>query len=109
MQQEQQFDRSEQSGMRRDRNVSRGELSSFHEFLEGHSQIAGELSKNPSLAKNEEFVENHPELQQYLKAHPEVHEELNENPQSFLQFAQQFGSAQAMQQTKSTKALPNPK
>lgn len=109
MRQEQRFDRGERSGMRRDRDVTRAELSSFHEFLEGNSQIAGELSKNPSLAKNEEYLENHPALQQYLKTHPRVHEELNENPQSFLQFAQQFGSPQAMPQTKSSKALPNPK
>jgi hypothetical protein len=109
MRQEQRFDRREDSVMRRDRDVTRGELSSFNEFLQGHSQIAGELSKNPSLAKNEEYLENHPELQQYLKAHPQVHQELNENPQSFLQSIQQPAAARTTPQTKSTKALPNPK
>jgi len=108
MHMEQRFDRREGDAttVKRDRDVSSAELSSFNEFLEGHSQVAGELSKNPSLAKNEEYLEGHPELQQYLKAHPEVHEELNENPQSFLQFAQQFDSSH---QARSSKALPNPK
>jgi hypothetical protein len=58
--------------------------------MENHDRIADELSKNPSLANNKEYLENHPALSDYLKAHPQVHEELSENPQSFLQSAQQF-------------------
>jgi phage-related protein len=92
MRQEQRFDRAEDNGMRRDHDVTRGELSSFHEFLEGHSNIAGELSKNPGLATNQEYLENHPALKTYLRANPKVHEELGENPQSFVKSAQQFQS-----------------
>ncbi|MGA8765236.1 MAG: hemophore-related protein [Candidatus Sulfotelmatobacter sp.] len=90
MHQEQRFDRREDSNMRRDRDVTGGELASFNEFLEGHGNIAGELSKNPSLANNQEYLENHPQLRDYLKANPKVHEELSENPDSFLKSAQQF-------------------
>jgi len=90
MRQEQGFDRRQDSTMRRDRDVTRGELSSFHDFLAGHGNIAGELSKNPSLATNQEYLENHPALHTYLQTHPRVHEELGENPQSFLRSAQQF-------------------
>ena len=92
MRQEQRFDRAEDNGVRRDHDVTRGELSSFHEFLEGHGSIAGELSKNPSLATNEEYLENHPALRNYLQANPKVHEELGENPKSFVKSAQQFES-----------------
>ena len=99
MRQEQRFDRAEDNGMRRDDDVTRGELSSFHEFLEGHSNIAGELSKNPGLATNQEYLENHPALKTYLQANPKVHEELGENPQSFVKSAQQFQSP--------PKGLPN--
>jgi phage-related protein len=109
MQTEQQFERTQGSGFKRDSDVTRRELSSFNEFLGGHSQIAGELTKNPSLAKNEEYIENHPALQEYLKVHPEVREELMENPQSFLKSAQQTASTPAAHQEKSSKALPNPK
>jgi phage-related protein len=96
MRQEQRFDHAENSGMRRDHDVTGGELSSFHEFLEGHGNIAGELSKNPSLATNREYVENHPALRQYLQANPKVHEELGENPQSFMKSAQHFEAPKGM-------------
>jgi GrpB-like predicted nucleotidyltransferase (UPF0157 family) len=88
MNREQRFDRREDQG--RTRDVTRGEISSFNEFLGDHNAIAGELSKNPSLAKNEEYLENHPALRDYLKSNPKVHQELSENPQAFLQSAQQF-------------------
>jgi menaquinone-dependent protoporphyrinogen IX oxidase len=90
MNQEQRFDRREDSNRRPDRDVTGGELASFNEFLKGHGNIAGELSKNPSLANNQEYLENHPELRHYLKANPKVHEELSDNPETFLKSAQQF-------------------
>jgi|SRR5579863_1069715 len=90
MKQEQRFDRSEDRRWDRDGDTSRGELASFHQFLDNHSRIAEQLTKNPELAKNEEFMEGHPELQQYLQAHPGVQEELKENPQTFVKSAQQF-------------------
>ena len=93
MRQEQRFDQRQDSAMHTDRDyLSRGELSNFSEFLEGHNNIAGELSKNPSLANNKEYLENHPALRDYLEAHPQVHHELSENPQTFLQSTQQFNT-----------------
>ena len=92
MHDEERFDRREDSYAHGDRDVTGRELSSFHEFMEGHSNIASELSKTPSLANNQEYLESHPALQDYLKAHPEVHEELSENPQGFLASAQQFNA-----------------
>jgi len=93
MNQEQRFDRQQDSAMPRDHDVTRGELSSFNEFMEDHNKVAGELSKNPSLATNQEYLENHPELRSYLNSHPKVQEELKENPQSFVKSAQQFQTA----------------
>jgi uncharacterized protein YlxP (DUF503 family) len=103
MRQEQGFDRREGSGFGRDRDVTNGELSSFHEFLEGHGRISGELSKNPSLAKNDEYLENHAELQTYLQSHPHVREELNEHPDAFFKTAQTFDSRTGV---KGTAKLP---
>jgi hypothetical protein len=88
MRQEQRFERNEDSALRRNGDMNRGGVSSFHDFLEGHGKIAGELSKNPSLATNQEYLENHPALHEYLQAHPQVHQELRENPQSFVKSAQ---------------------
>jgi phage-related protein len=89
MHQEQRFDRREDFAMRHDRDVSDRERSSFGEFMQGHGGIAGDLSKNPSLANNQEYLENHPALRDYLKANPKVHQQLAENPQTFLQSTQQ--------------------
>jgi phage-related protein len=101
MRQEQRFDRHEDSRMRGDRDLTSGELSSFNEFMGGHSNIAGELSKNPSLANNQEYLANHPELKEYLTNHPQVHQELAENPQQFLQSAQAVGTPGTPGTTKS--------
>ena len=35
-------------------------------------------------------MENHPELKAYLQAHPGVQQQLKENPQAFMQSAQQL-------------------
>jgi len=102
MRQEQRFDQRQDTGFRHDGDTTRGELSSFHEFLEGHGNISTELSKNPSLAANQEYLENHPALQTYLKANPQVSEELKENPQSFVKSAQSFESNSAASMPKGT-------
>src|SRR5580700_334659 len=92
MHQEQRFDRQEDlgrngAGLGGDRD--RREMASFGEFLGAHANIAAQISKDPSLLNNKEYMESHPELQEYLKAHPGVQEEVKENPQAFLQSAQQ--------------------
>jgi GrpB-like predicted nucleotidyltransferase (UPF0157 family) len=107
MRQEQSFDRRQDAGMRgnfgmrADQDMQRGEVASFNEFLETHNNIASELSKNPSLATNEEYVENHPALRDYLKANPKVREGLSQNPQAFLKSSQGFEAS-----PKGTPKLP---
>jgi hypothetical protein len=88
------FDRQEdrREDDRRDETTN-GHLSSFREFLGSHSDIARQVSKNPSLVKNDDYVKTHPELQGYLNAHPGVRGELMENPQKFVKSAQQFSNA----------------
>ena len=76
-----------------DRDISHKSSTSFGEFLDGHANISKDLSKNPSLAKNQEYLANHPELKEYLTAHPEVRQELMANPQSFVASAQQFNNS----------------
>ena len=75
MRQEQRFDRRED---RRDNDTTRGELASFDRFADSHPEIAEQLRRDPSLVKNEEFVEKHPALQEYLQQHPGVREEVTE-------------------------------
>lgn len=63
--------------------------ASFGEFLGAHSNMAQQLSKDPSLVKSPAYMEDHPELRSYLDSHPEVKEELMQNPQGFIKSAQQ--------------------
>ena len=75
-----------------DSGTARGGLSSFHEFMQGHGNIAADISKNPTLATNDEYLQNHTELQAYLQANPQVKQQLNQNPQSFIKSAQGAGT-----------------
>jgi hypothetical protein len=90
---------------RHDRDAH-GEMASFGEFLGAHSNIAQQLSKDPSLVKNQEYMANHPDLQAYLNAHPAAQEQLTENPESFIRSSQQFGTSN---QFKNPTPDPKPK
>jgi len=113
MRQENRFDRQEdrRADERRD-DTTNGHLSSFREFLGGHSNIAKEVSKDPSLVKNQDYMKNHSELQEYLNAHPGVRGELMENPHRFVKSAQQFNNTSGGGGTAKTPAPtadPKPK
>ncbi len=69
-------------GDRDERN--HGELTSFGQFLGGHARVAAELSSDPSLANNKEYLASHLELDEYLKAHPAMSQQLVENPQAVM-------------------------
>jgi hypothetical protein len=66
-----------------------GASASFGEFLGAHSGVAEQVSKDPSLLKNQEYLASHPELQEYLKAHPDAQAQLQANPDSFIKSSQQ--------------------
>ncbi len=96
MRQEQRYDRREDDrdreagiGLGDDRHRmgdrdARGELTSFGHFLGSHSTVAEQLSRDPSLANNKEFLANHPELGEYLKAHPGMTQQLAANPEAVM-------------------------
>jgi GrpB-like predicted nucleotidyltransferase (UPF0157 family) len=113
MRQEERYDRREDD---RDRDHGqprmgnpdgRGELTSFGQFLGGHSTVAQQLSKDPSLANNKEYLATHPELGEYLKVHPAMTQQLAENPQAVMgsDWVQQ-GSSTAVKPS-NPKAKPN--
>jgi phage-related protein len=104
MRQERRFDQREDSHNREmslhDRDRDRGDMTSFGQFLGGHTAVAQQLSKDPSLANNKEFLASHPELQDYLKSHPAVKSELAKNPQAAI--------TSATPATNATPATPQP-
>lgn len=87
MRQENRFDRS---GDERDRDVTRGQLANFDRFLDGHQEIAEQLRKDPSLVNNEEFVEKHPALHEYLQQNPGVRADLTQHPNAFMRQENRF-------------------
>jgi len=92
--QEARFDHQEfrREDERRD-ETSNGHMASFREFLGGHPDIARQVSKNPSVVKNDDYVKHNPELQGYLNAHPGVRGELMSDPQKFVKSTQQFSNS----------------
>ena len=74
----------------RDNDTTRGELASFDRFMDGHPEIAEQLRRDPSLVKNEDFVRDHRDLQEYLQQHPAVSDEISENPDRFMHQEQRF-------------------
>src|SRR5262249_57281222 len=95
---------------RRDGDFDRDTLHRhFGEFLNSHSEISERLARDPSLVKNHEFIESHPELKQYLNAHPDVQKELMADPHTFVKSSQQFtGSSGTAAKPPAPKHKPNP-
>jgi hypothetical protein len=71
-------------------DATRRQLASFDKFLDSHPEIAEQVRKDPSLLDNKEFVQKHPELQQYLQDHPEIREEVGQNPNAFMHQEDRF-------------------
>lgn len=74
---------------------NRAELESFDDFLDAHPTIALDLTRNPSLVKNEEFRLNHPSLDEFLKNHPAVESEIGTHPQAFVNRENRFAQVGA--------------
>src|SRR5216683_2633535 len=91
---------SRENGM--DRGGINREQYSFGQFLGSHSDISGQLSKDPSLLKNREYMSSHPELQAYMKTHPDAQSQMAKDPGSFLKASQQFSSTKTGTSTSTT-------
>ncbi len=89
MRQEDRFDHAGNGG---DRGDMHDHMADFGGFLGGHSDINRDLSRDPSVAKDHEYLQNHAELNDYLNSHPGVRDDLNANPQGFVKGAQQFST-----------------
>jgi phage-related protein len=92
MRAEQRFERQEEAGNRRfgDGDTTRGQLANMDRFLDTHPEVAEQLSKDPSLIKNQDFLAKHPQLQEFLQQHPGIREEFTENPNAFMRAEQRF-------------------
>jgi hypothetical protein len=105
MQEEKTFQQNENG---RDRDISHEHMAEFGGFLGGHSDIAKDVSRNPSIVKNHEYVQQHTELNAYLNAHPDVRDELMANPASFVKGAQQVSASGSTNGAASTTGSGTP-
>jgi hypothetical protein len=90
MQQEDAYDRDSN---RRDRDPMHDHMADFGGFLHNHSDVQKDLTRDPSVVKDHEYVQKHAELDAYLNARPDLRAELMANPQSFVHGAQQYDGA----------------
>ena len=65
-------------------DISRQELQNFDRFLDSHQQIRSDLTRNPSLVNDPRYLQDHPELREFLASHNGVREELREYPGAFM-------------------------
>ena len=60
------------------------QLSAFGQVTASDPALARKLARNPSLANDEGFVNQHPALQQYFEKFPDAREDIVAHPGNFL-------------------------
>jgi len=61
-------------------------------YLDEHPEVAQQLSNNPGLVDNQQYMKSHPGLQQFLANHPQVRSEIKQNPGAFMNAANQYNN-----------------
>jgi hypothetical protein len=74
-------------GPDRDRDMDR--RREFGAFLNDHREIARDVERRHDLVNDHDYVQNHRDLDDYLKAHPDVRNQWAANPDSFVKGAQE--------------------
>ena len=68
-----------------DKDTTKKSVHEFDAFLDARPKLGSELTHNPSLLKDQAFINNNPELTTFMQSHTDVGEELKENPDAFMQ------------------------
>jgi hypothetical protein len=82
--------RASAQGVPANRDINWGEVSAFDAYLDHHPVMAQQLSANPGLVRNEEYLERHQDLRNFLNTNPSVREEFTETPGWFMQRESQY-------------------
>src|SRR6266850_1555025 len=80
----------------------RSEMAQFDAFLDVHADIDAQLRANPSLLKNAEFLEAHPQLQSFINQHPQVQAQVGQNPTLVMERERRYDASE------SRRNNPNP-
>lgn len=65
-------------------DLRRGEVAAAAQFFDSHPYVEQQLQSNPDLINNQNFLQQHTELQAFLNSHPQVREEFGETPSVFV-------------------------
>ncbi len=84
---------------------SRSEMAQFDAFLDAHADIDAQLRANPSLLKNAEFLEAHPQLQSFINQHPQVQTQVGQNPSLVMEREKRFDANESRRTTNSNPDL----
>jgi hypothetical protein len=74
-------------------NMNAAEMEQFHDFLNSHPWFRTDLSKNPALVDDANYLRQHSELSTFLQSHPAIRQELKTNPRLFWQREMRYESA----------------
>ena len=53
-------------------------------YFDSHPDVAHQLAKDPTLIDNQQFVDSHPGLHEYLHDHPKVRKDFRRHPYRFM-------------------------
>ena len=65
-------------------------LNNFDRYLDNHPEVRQQLNRNPSLINNQQFLSQHPHLQNFMKTHPNVAKAAANNPQRLMGAERRF-------------------
>jgi hypothetical protein len=70
----------------------RDHLTSFGTFMSQHSDIARDVAERPDCVNDQKYLQDHPQLAEYLNSNPGVRQDLAANPDNFVKSAGVTGS-----------------
>jgi hypothetical protein len=64
--------------------------SADYGYFDSHPDVARDLRKDPTLIDNQQWVDSHPGLHEYLHDHPTVRHEFKSHPYRFMHRAEKY-------------------
>jgi len=78
--------------------LSERDSRSLDDYLKSHDETAQELSRNPDLIKDRQYVRDHAALQDWMENHREAAATIQANPDKFLRREQAVGAKDVLRQ-----------
>jgi phage-related protein len=95
MQRENGYERNEdRSAAAGNNDITQSELRNWDEYLDKHSDVQKDLSKNPNLIDDPAYLNKHPHLKTFLEHHPNTRQELKENPKAVMNREHRYEKAE---------------